>query len=165
MTTQQKTESLTELTRKGICIEFFSAYQDLDINRMIALCNPEGEVYFQPLGEAGKGTINNLGRHLWLALMDCFPDLDNTVDSAAAQDDTIECKVTVFGTQQKDFAGIPSKGLRFDSDHIFIFRFNRVDKIKNITITWDHASFKQQLGSYPILSYLSFLSSQYTQLN
>jgi hypothetical protein len=53
----------------------------------------------------------------------------------------------IFGTQQKEFAGIPSKGLRFESDHIFIFRFNSQDKIENITINWDHGSFRHQLGA------------------
>jgi predicted ester cyclase len=124
----------------------FSAYQDLDIERMLSLCDPQGEIHFQPLGEAGRGRIGELGRNLWMALMDCFPDLDNTVDSAIAQDDSIVCRVTIFGTQQKDFAGIPTKGFRFDSDHIFIFRFNKEDKIDNITINWDHDSFQQQLG-------------------
>lgn len=147
MATQLNTESLTDLTRKGTCIEFFSAYQDFDIERMISLCNPQGEVYFQPLGEAGRGSIDGLGRYLWLALMDCFPDLDNTVDSATAQDDSIVCKVSIFGTQQKDFAGITSKGLRFESDHIFIFRFNSNDKIENLDINWDHESFQRQLGA------------------
>jgi predicted ester cyclase len=147
MATQHKTESLTDLTRKGTCIEFFSAYQDLEIERMIALCNPEGEVYFQPLGEEGRGEIGKLGRHIWLALMSCFPDLDNTVDSATTQEDSILCKVSIFGTQQKEFAGIPSKGLRFESDRIFIFRFNSQDKIENITINWDHGSFRHQLGA------------------
>jgi hypothetical protein len=147
MTTQTKTQSLTQLTRKGTCIEFFSAYQEMDIDRMMELCNPEGRVWFKPLGEAGKGSIGELGRNLWLLLMDCFPDLDNTVDSATVQEDSIVCKVCIFGTQQKDFAGIPSKGLRFDSDHIFIFRFSPEDKIEEISIEWDHQSFVRQLGS------------------
>lgn len=147
MTTPRTTESLTELTRKGICIEFFSAYQDLDIQRMLSSCDPNGEIHFQPLGKAGRGRIGELGRNLWAALMDCFPDLDNTVDSATAQDDSIVCRVTIFGTQQKDFAGISTKGLRFDSDHIFIFRFNKEDRIDNINISWDHDSFQKQLGA------------------
>jgi hypothetical protein len=147
MTTQLNTHSLTHLTRKGTCIEFFSAYQEMDIDRMMGLCNPKGHVWFEPLGEAGKGTIGELGRNLWLLLMDCFPDLDNTVDSATVEGDSIVCKVTIFGTQQKEFAGIPSKGLRFDSDHIFIFRFSPEDRIESITINWDHPSFVRQLGS------------------
>jgi hypothetical protein len=147
MTTQLNTHSLTHLTRKGTCIEFFSAYQEMDIDRMMGLCNPQGQVWFEPLGEAGKGTIGELGRNLWLLLMDCFPDLDNTVDSATVDGDSIVCKVTIFGTQQKEFAGIPSKGLRFDSDHIFIFRFSPEDKIESITLNWDHSCFVRQLGS------------------
>jgi predicted ester cyclase len=147
MTTQINTESITSLSRKGTCLEFFSAYQDLDIDRMIGLCDPQGEVWFQPLGEAGKGTIGEFGRTLWLALMDCFPDLDNTVDSATTDGDAVVCKVAIFGTQQKDFAGIPSKGLGFNSDHIFIFRFTPEDKIGSLTIHWDHDSFQRQLGA------------------
>jgi hypothetical protein len=146
MSAQLKTDSLTHLTRKGTCIEFFSAYQEMDIERMMGLCNPQGEVWFKPLGEAGRGTLGELGRNLWLLLMDCFPDLDNTVDAATAQDDDVVCRVSIFGTQQKDFAGIPSKGLRFESDHIFIFRFSPDDVIQGITIDWNHDGFVRQLS-------------------
>jgi predicted ester cyclase len=147
MTTQINTESLTSLSRKGTCLEFFSAYQDLDIDRMIDLCNPQGEVWFQPFGEAGKGTIGEFGRTLWLGLMACFPNLDNTVDSATTDGDTVVCKVSIFGTQQQDFAGIASKGLGFHSEHLFIFRFTLEDKIGSLAIHWDHDSFQRQLGS------------------
>ncbi|MEX2565562.1 MAG: nuclear transport factor 2 family protein, partial [Cyclobacteriaceae bacterium] len=78
METKRK-ENIDALSRKGTCIEFFSAYQDMEIDRMINLCDPEGKVHFEPLGEAGKGKIGEFGKNLWLALMDAFPDLDNTV--------------------------------------------------------------------------------------
>ncbi len=147
MSTGLKTDSLTNLTRKGTCIEFFSAYQEMDIQRMMGLCNPQGEVWFKPLGEAGRGTLGELGRNLWLLLMDCFPDLDNTVDSATVEGDAVVCRVSIFGTQQKDFAGIPSKGLRFESDHIFIFRFSPDDVIQSISIDWNHDGFVRQLSA------------------
>ncbi|GAA4467542.1 hypothetical protein GCM10023189_51420 [Nibrella saemangeumensis] len=147
METKNNVESVTELTRKGTCIEFFSAYQDLETDRMIGLCDPNGEVWFKPLGEDGRGTIGGLGRNLWSLLMDCFPDIDNTIDTMETEDDSVVCKVVIFGTQAKDFAGIPSKGLRFNSDHIFIFRFNEADKVISITIDWDHQRFQQQLGA------------------
>jgi predicted ester cyclase len=84
---------------------------------------------------------------LWLLLMDCFPDLDNTVDSATVEGDAVVCRVSIFGTQQKDFAGIPSKGLRFESDHIFIFRFSPDDVIQSISIDWNHDGFVRQLSA------------------
>ncbi|GAA4413854.1 hypothetical protein GCM10023187_42630 [Nibrella viscosa] len=147
METKNNVESVVELTRKGTCIEFFSAYQDLEIDRMIGLCDPNGEVWFKPLGDDGRGIIDGLGRTLWTLLMDCFPDIDNTIDTMETEGDTVICKVAIFGTQAKDFAGIPSKGLRFNSDHIFIFRFNEADKISGVTIDWNHESFQRQLGA------------------
>jgi hypothetical protein len=148
MKTVKTLPSLSDLTKQGTCIEFFSAYQEMDIERMMKLCTPDGDVYFEPLGEAGKGKIQEFGRTLWLTLMDCFPDLDNTVlFTQVNEDGSVTCSVKIFGTQEKDFAGVPAKGLRFDSDHIFIFRFTPDEKIDGISINWNHASFVRQLGS------------------
>lgn len=145
METIKTTESIAELTRKGTCIEFFSAYQDLDTERMINLAIPEATVWFQPLGEDGKGLFREFGKAVWSLLMDCFPDIDNTVDSMYSEDDTVTCKVSIFGTQEKEFMGLPSKGLRFNSDHIFIFRFDENDKITDLSINWKHENFVAQL--------------------
>ncbi len=135
------------LSKKGTCIEFFSAYQDFDLDRMLALCSPNCEVHFEPLGEAGKGNIHETGKAIWAALMDSFPNLDNTVKSQTFNeaDNSVSCVVTIFGKQEKAFAEIPSKGHEFDSDHIFIFRFNEEGKITNLKVSWDHGRFVKQL--------------------
>ena len=145
METIKTTESIAELTRKGTCIEFFSAYQDLDTERMINLATPEATVWFQPLGEGGKGLFHEFGKAVWSLLMDCFPDIDNTVDSMYSEDDAVTCKVAIFGTQEKEFMGLPSKGLKFNSDHIFVFRFDENDKITDLSINWNHENFVAQL--------------------
>lgn len=145
METTKTTESIAELTRKGTCIEFFSAYQDLDTERMINLATPEATVWFQPLGEGGKGLFHEFGKAVWSLLMDCFPDIDNTVDSMYSEDDAVNCKVAIFGTQEKEFMGLPSKGLKFNSDHIFVFRFDENDKITDLSINWNHENFVAQL--------------------
>lgn len=44
------------------------------------------------------------------------------------------------------YQGLPAKGLRFESEHIFVFRFNDDDQIVDLTIDWDHASFVAQLS-------------------
>ena len=38
-------ESLDTLSKKGTCIEFFSAYQDMDLDRMLSLCDIEGKIF------------------------------------------------------------------------------------------------------------------------
>jgi hypothetical protein len=145
METTKTTESITDLTRKGTCIEFFSAYQELDTERMIGLATPDATVWFEPLGEGGKGLFQEFGKNVWSLLIDCFPDLDNTVDSMYSEDELIICKVAIFGTQEKDFLGLPSKGLKFNSDHIFVFRFDENDKIIDLKINWNHEGFVAQL--------------------
>lgn len=146
-TTVKQKENLDELEKKGTCIEFFSAYQDMDVERMLSLCNEKGIIEFEPLGDSGKGKINETGKGIWSALMQSFPDLDNTIiqQQYNESDKSVICKVRIFGTQEKEFAGLPGKGLRFDSDHIFVFRFDDKSKIEKIKIQWNHESFVKQL--------------------
>ena len=149
-TTQQESVrdlTVSEMTRKGACLAFFTAYDDLDTARMIGLAAPDATVHFLPLGESGLGTFWEFGKTVWDSLIDCFPDISNTLDRLTTQDDTVTANVTISGTQAKEFMGIPSKGLRFGSDHVFVFRFNDADQIQSLTINWDAASFARQLGA------------------
>jgi predicted ester cyclase len=143
----EQTQLQKELSLKNACVEFMFAYQQRNLAKMLSFCNPDGQVHFQPLGETGKGKIAELGKNIWTSLMDSFPDLDNTLDAAVAEgENKVICQVVIRGTQSKDFADIPSRGLRFDSDHIFIFHLGEENKIDNIKINWDHEEFKKQLG-------------------
>jgi len=148
-TSIQQSESVDVLARKGTCIEFFSAYQDMDVERMLSLCTGAGTISFVPLGSDYTGKINEIGKGVWSALMESFPNLDNTVKEQHydAADDAVACKVVIFGKQEKEFAGLPSKGNEFDSEHIFIFRFAGDGKISDIRISWNHDSFVQQLSA------------------
>lgn len=139
-------ESVSALTRKGACLAFFNAYDDLDTARMIGLAAPNATVHFLPLGNDGRDSFWEFGKAVWDLLIDCFPDISNTVDSLTAEDDRVMANVTIEGTQAKDFMGVVSKGRRFTCDHIFVFRFNEVDQIQQLTIDWNHAEFVNQLG-------------------
>jgi hypothetical protein len=146
-TSIQQQENVDILAKKGTCIEFFSAYQDMDVDRMLSLCASDGTVAFEPLGADYSGKISEIGKGVWSALMDAFPNLDNTV-KGQQYDETnsaVVCQVVIFGKQEKEFAGLPPKGNQFDSEHIFIFKFNEDAKICNINISWDHARFVEQL--------------------
>lgn len=141
-----KQESVSELTRKGACLAFFEAYSDLDTARMINLATPDATVHFQPLGNDGKGTFWEFGKTVWQLIMDCFPNVDNTVDTLTADGDTVTCRVSIYGTQTQEFMGLPSLGKTFNSDHIFVFQFDEADRIMHVDINWDHANFVRQLS-------------------
>jgi predicted ester cyclase len=137
-----------ELSLKNACVGFMFAYQQKNIEKMMSFCDLDGEVHFQPLGDAGKGKIGELGKGIWSSLVECFPDIDNTLDAAIAEDENVvRCQVVIRGTQAKDFAGIPNKGKHFDSDHIFVFHLDENNKIDSINISWDHADLQRQLGA------------------
>lgn len=136
------------LSLKNACVGFIFAYQQKNVERMLSFCDTEGMVHFQPLGEGGKGKIHELGKAIWTGLIDAFPNIDNTLDAAVAEgDNNVRCQVVIRGTQQKDFAGIASKGKDFESDHIFIFHLNDRNLIDDITVIWNHADFSKQLGA------------------
>lgn len=135
------------LSLKNACVSFMFAYQQRNVEKMLSLCNPHGTIHFTPLGEDGKGKIHELGKNIWTALIESFPNIDNTLDAAVTETDNyIRCQVVIRGTQSKDFADIPSKGKQFDSDHIFIFHLNPDNEIDHIRITWDHEDLKNQLS-------------------
>lgn len=143
----QQKENVDVLAKKGTCIEFFSAYQDMDVDRMLSLCDSNGTVSFVPLGADYTGKISEVGKGVWSALMDAFPNLDNTVKAQQFDElnNAVVCTVVIFGKQEKEFAGMPAKGNEFDTEHIFIFRFNESGKISDININWDHERFVGQL--------------------
>jgi len=140
-------ESVSDLSRQGACLAFFTAYDDLDTARMIGLAAPDATVHFLPLGNDGLGSFWEFGKTVWDLLINCFPDISNTVDKLTADGDTMTANVTIGGTQASEFMGIASKGCRFDSDHVFVFEFNQADQIQHLTINWDHAGFVRQLSS------------------
>jgi predicted ester cyclase len=135
-----------DLSLKNSCVEFMFAYQQKNVEKMLSFCDSEGDIHFVPLGESGKGKINELGKTIWSSLIECFPDIDNTLDAAVKEDDNmIRCQVVIRGTQTKEFAGIPNNGFRFESDHIFIFHLNPDGRIDNIKISWNHEDLIRQL--------------------
>ena len=58
-------EQQQTLSIKNACVEFMFAYQQKNIDKMMSLCDPEGTVYFTPLGDSGKGKIGELGKAIW----------------------------------------------------------------------------------------------------
>jgi hypothetical protein len=54
---------------------FLDAYRKRDLDKMIAHCNPNGELRYVPLGNQGEGKIGTTGRKVWNRLFDTVPDL------------------------------------------------------------------------------------------
>jgi ketosteroid isomerase-like protein len=118
--------------------EFFDAYRQQDVDRMVALCALDATFQFGPLGESGKGRVRGTGDALWRAIIDAIPDLTNEV-KWSIQDHTgkVICRVAISGTQTKDLGEYKRKGRRETLEHLFICHVDRDGKIDDITSNAD----------------------------
>lgn len=80
--------------------------------------------------------------------MEAFPDLHYTVEELITEGDKIVSRLTISGTQQGAFMGIPTTGKRATISDIEIFRITGGKAVEN----WVQADFLglvQQLGVIP----------------
>ena len=141
-----KTES--KITENISVLKFFARYNDRNVDEMMKLFSDDAQVIFLPLGEAGAGSVHELGKAIWTQLIVSFPDIENHMTKSKVDEEKSQiCEVNIKGTQVTDFFDISNKGKAFESDHIFIFKFNDQDQIREVSINWDHNHFQRQLGN------------------
>jgi hypothetical protein len=118
---------------------FFNAYRNRDLEKMVAQCNPEGELRYVPLGTQGEGKIGTSGRTVWSGLFDAVPDLTNRVESIFADTEGNVCaEVVLSGTLAKEFAGMMSPNRYYELPHAFILKIGGEEtKIQRIVAYWD----------------------------
>jgi SnoaL-like domain len=133
---------------------FFDAYRAHDVERMVDLCT-EGAgfryVPFEVWGRQrvlhGEGTVGTVGKLIWTALINAFPDLTNAVTSLRAdQDGNVAAEVVIGGTQARTFGTMACAGGRYELPHLFLFYVSSDGLIGDIVAYWDDVAWKKQLG-------------------
>jgi steroid delta-isomerase-like uncharacterized protein len=82
------------------------------------------------------------------AVMQSFPDLHYTVEDMVAEGDKVVTRLTLSGTQQGDFMGIPATGKHATVSDIEIFRIAG-GKAVECWVQVDFLGLLQQLGAIP----------------
>jgi ketosteroid isomerase-like protein len=133
---------------------FFDAYRVHDVERMVDLC-AEGAgfryVPFEVWGRQrvlhGEGKVCTVGKVIWTALIDAFPDLNNAVTSLRADEHgNVAAEVSIGGTQARPFGIIACTGGRYELPHLFLFHVTGDGLIDDIVAYWDNVDWKRQLG-------------------
>ena len=133
---------------------FLVAYREHDVERMVDLCT-EGATFryvpFEVWGRQrvlhGEGTVRTVGKLIWTALIDAFPDLTNAVTSLRADAcGNVAAEVSISGTQARAFGGIACTGQRYRLPHVFLFRVTGSGLIDDVVAYWDNVAWKMQLG-------------------
>jgi len=143
-----------EATATGTVQEFFDAYRARDVERMTELCAEGADFRYVPFEVwarqrvlHGDGKVGTVGKAIWTALIDAFPDLTNAVTTVRADTQgNVAAEVTIGGTQAKDFGVIGCTGGHYDLPHLFLFHVNDEGLIDDLVAYWDNVHWKSQLG-------------------
>lgn len=84
-------------------------------------------------------------RQLFILLRLAFPDLTATIEDLIAEDDKVAARVTLRGTHEGDFPGIPATGRKIAYDALDISRIVNGKIVEHWGIP-DYMSLFQQLG-------------------
>lgn len=143
-----------EKTATEVVTDFFDAYRAHDVERMVDLCTDTAHFRYVPFENwarqrvvRGGGYVHSIGKVLWTALIDAFPDLSNTLHFATADGDgNVAAEVSIEGTQGKDFGVLRNAGGHYDLPHVFLFHVDGQSRIDDIVAYWDSADWYRQLG-------------------
>jgi steroid delta-isomerase-like uncharacterized protein len=141
-------------TTEATVTAFFAAYRAHDVEAMVELCADGARFRYVPFEVWGRqrvlhgeGTVRTVGKLIWTALIDAFPDLTNAVTSLRADaDGNVAAEVSIGGTQARAFGAIACTGRSYRLPHLFLFRVTGDGLIGDIVAYWDNASWKRQLG-------------------
>lgn len=141
-------------TAKAAVTAFFDAYRAQDVERMVDLCADNADFRYVPFEIWGRqrvlhgdGKVRTVGKVIWTALIDAFPDLSNAVASVESDDEgNVAAQVSIGGTQAKAFGVIACTGGHYDLPHLFVFHVGLDGLIDDIAAYWDNVDWKKQLG-------------------
>lgn len=133
---------------------FFDAFRAHDVERMVGLCADDAgfryvpfEVWTRQRVLHGDGKVCTIGKPIWTALIDAFPDLTNSVRSIRADTaGNVAAEVRIGGTQHKPFGVIACSGAGYELPHLFLFHVTERGLIDDIVAYWDNVHWKKQLG-------------------
>jgi steroid delta-isomerase-like uncharacterized protein len=77
-----------------------------------------------------------------------FPDLHITIEDLISAEDKVVTRMSITGTQQGEFAGVPATGKTVQVGGINIHRL-RDGQIQEAWLNWDALGMMQQLGVIP----------------
>lgn len=97
----------------------------------------------EPLGLDGL-------KRFYSVLWDGFPDLHISVDDLVGEGEKVAWRLTVHGTHEAEFRGVPATGTEVTFGAQYIFRF-RDGKIVERWTNFDRLGVMVQLGAIPAL--------------
>jgi steroid delta-isomerase-like uncharacterized protein len=116
------------------------------LDAICAQCHPQFVVVRGVVEPAPQGIPGLKG--LVTSLRTAFPDLHAAVDEQIAEGDKVVSRVTMSGTQEGEFMGMPGTGKSFTVTGVSIWEV-RGGQLISEWVNWDSLSMMRQLGAMP----------------
>jgi steroid delta-isomerase-like uncharacterized protein len=131
--------------RKATVRRFFAAIEARDADALADdLLAPDYRLRFDSLPEMGRDEAIGF----FVAFVAAFPDIRHHIEDQVAEGDRVATRLTVRGTHQGDFMGMPPTGRTVEIGAINIKRFAD-GKIAEHWVRSDALGLLQQLGAIP----------------
>lgn len=132
---------------KGVVQRWFSdvvSKGDMSsFDAICAACHPDFEMIRGVVTPAPRGIEGT--KELISSLRTAFPDLSARVDEQIAEGDKVVSVVTMTGTHEGDFMGIPATGRSFSIPGVSIWEV-RGGRLISEWVNWDAMAMMEQLG-------------------
>jgi steroid delta-isomerase-like uncharacterized protein len=138
---QRKAQAEAETQNAATLRRFLEEADRRNLDAWKEICTPEYQLHFA--GEAPKSLEEHIQANK--AMPEAFPDFRHTIEDIVAQGDRAVFRVTLHGTHQGSFMGIPATGKAIQYTAMGMARF-KDGKIAEMWMEADFLGLFQQLG-------------------
>lgn len=134
-----------ERTSKATIDRYFEGYNESDPDRIAAVLAEDMTAHGLP---GVDGPVGGREAYLgWAAgIAEVFPDLQLTVEDEVIQGDKVAVRMTVSGTQEGEFEGLPPTGTHVEVPAFKLFHLED-DRIAEFWYLGDGLGMLEQLGA------------------
>lgn len=134
----------TQSDRKGLVHEHFQAWEDRDLDGILAMYADDYETTFTlPTGEERELDRDGL-REMYAGYFDMFADMSVEVHEMAAEDEWVLARVELTATHDGEFYGIEPTGNEVEVQEHVSYRFDG-DEVVEVHSTADVLGLLRQL--------------------
>ncbi len=124
---------------------FFDGLNKLTVAGLDDVYAPDFKLHFT--GAPGPLTREDT-KQFFRMFFGAFPDIHHTLEDELAAGDKVAVRLTIRGTQQGEFQGMPATGKSITITSLNIFHFAN-DKVAEQWVVIDNLGMLQQLGAIP----------------
>jgi ketosteroid isomerase-like protein len=126
---------------KALTKQFFAAYDDHNVEGMLALCADGAQGRYVPYGKSSVVPIRGGLEQIWRGFPQAVSDFGaEIVEMIQAEENTIVVQALVGGTMPADVPGLVKKGEVGRIAHAYIIRYNAQGKISRLDCYWDNTA-------------------------